>query len=92
MIDTTDATFEQDVLQASVPVVVEFTAPWCKPCRAIEPWLESLEERYEGRFVRTLRLPASVSEGKIDAVYSDGVLTVKLPKVEPAAKARIAIK
>jgi thioredoxin 1 len=51
VIDTTDATFKQDVLQASVPVVVEFTAPWCKPCRAIEPWLESLEERYEGRLL-----------------------------------------
>ena len=51
MIDTTDATFERDVLQATVPVVVEFTAPWCKPCRAIEPWLESLEARYEGRLL-----------------------------------------
>ena len=48
MIDTTDATFADDVLASEVPVVVEFTAPWCKPCRAIEPWLESLEERYEG--------------------------------------------
>ena len=51
MIDTTDATFERDVLQATVPVVVEFTAPWCRPCRAIEPWLESLEERHEGRLL-----------------------------------------
>ena len=51
MIDTTDATFERDVLQAAVPVVVEFTAPWCKPCRAIEPWLASLEERHRGRLL-----------------------------------------
>ena len=51
MIDTTDETFERDVLQARVPVVVEFTAPWCKPCRAIEPWLESLEERHGGRLL-----------------------------------------
>ena len=51
MIETTDGTFEQDVLRATVPVVVEFTAPWCKPCRAIEPWLTSLEERHEGRLL-----------------------------------------
>ena len=51
MIETTDATFDRDVLQAAVPVVVEFTAPWCKPCRAIESWLESLEERHEGRLL-----------------------------------------
>ena len=51
VIETTDGTFEQDVLQATVPVVVEFTAPWCKPCRAIEPWLTSLEERHEGRLL-----------------------------------------
>ena len=51
MIDTTDATFARDVLDAAVPVVVEFTAPWCGPCRAIEPWLEALEERHEGRLL-----------------------------------------
>jgi HSP20 family protein len=50
------------------------------------------EEREEGRFMRTLRLPTAVEQGKIDANYSEGVLTVKLPKAEPAAKSKIAIK
>jgi HSP20 family protein len=50
------------------------------------------EEREEGRFMRTLRLPAAVQEGKIDATYSDGVLTVRLPKAEPALKSKVTIK
>jgi HSP20 family protein len=50
------------------------------------------EEREEGRFMRTLRLPAAVDQGKIDANYADGVLTVKLPKAEPQSKSKIAIK
>jgi HSP20 family protein len=50
------------------------------------------QEREEGRFLRTLRLPTSVQEEKIEARYTDGVLTVHLPKVEPTAKARISIK
>ena len=51
MIDTADATFAEDVLASPVPVVVEFTAPWCRPCKAIEPWLEELERRHEGRLL-----------------------------------------
>lgn len=50
------------------------------------------EEREEGRFMRTLRLPGAVQEGKIEAAYSEGVLLVKLPKAEASAKSRIAIK
>lgn len=51
MIDTTDARFADDVLASAVPVVVEFTAPWCRPCKAIEPWLEELERRHDGRLL-----------------------------------------
>jgi thioredoxin 1 len=43
------ATFEDEVLASPVPVVVDFWAPWCKPCDAIEPHLRSLVEKWGGR-------------------------------------------
>ena len=49
MIATTDATFDRDVLASDVPVLVEFTAPWCRPCKAIEPFLADLEREHAGR-------------------------------------------
>jgi len=42
MRDITDDSFEQDVLQAGLPVVVDFWAPWCGPCHAVHPVLEQL--------------------------------------------------
>ncbi|MGQ0702947.1 MAG: Hsp20/alpha crystallin family protein [Gemmatimonadales bacterium] len=50
------------------------------------------QERQEGRFLRTIRLPAAVQENKIEAFYADGILTVKLPKALQAAKTKVAIK
>ena len=49
MIETSDAAFDDDVLLSATPVVVEFTAPWCRPCKAIEPFLTDLEREHQGR-------------------------------------------
>jgi thioredoxin 1 len=49
MIEVTDATFATDVLEADRPVVVDFWAPWCGPCKAVGRALEELEAVYGER-------------------------------------------
>jgi thioredoxin 1 len=50
-VHVTDAAFEKTVLQSSIPVIVDFWAPWCSPCRMVAPVLDKLAREYEGRLL-----------------------------------------
>ena len=46
---TTDASFEQDVLKSSTPVLIDYWAEWCGPCRMVAPILDEIAGEYQGR-------------------------------------------
>ena len=63
MVDkVTDATFDQDVLKATGPVVVDFWAEWCGPCRMIAPALEEISKSLNGK-VKIVKLNVDENPG-----------------------------
>ena len=61
IVNTTDENFENDVLKSDVPVLVDFWAAWCAPCKAIAPVLEVLSTEYEGK-VKIVKVDVTACE------------------------------
>lgn len=55
VVHISDSTFEKEVLNSDVPVMVDFWAPWCGPCRMIAPVVESVGEKFSGK-LKTAKL------------------------------------
>ena len=51
----TDTSFKEEVLESNIPVLVDFWAPWCGPCRMVAPVVEDISKQYEGQ-VKVVKL------------------------------------
>ncbi|MEA3307624.1 MAG: thioredoxin [Elusimicrobiota bacterium] len=71
-IELTDAQFEEEVLKSQIPVLVDFWAPWCGPCKMLGPVIEELATEYEGKLkvckLNTDDNPDSAGQYKISAI------------------------
>lgn len=75
----TDDSFERDVVQSPVPVLIDFTATWCGPCKALAPTIDKLALKYEGR-LRVVKLDIDNSPNTPSRLGIRGVPTVILFK------------
>lgn len=76
---TSDADFEQDVLESDEPVLVDFWAEWCAPCLMIAPIVKEIADEYEGQ-IRVAKLDADENPNTMQAYGIMGIPTLILFK------------
>jgi thioredoxin 1 len=94
---STDGSFKQDVLDSTVPVVVDFWATWCGPCRAMAPHLDAIADQYDGK-VRIVKVDVDHNQNTAVTygiqslptllVFKDGKVVDKMVG-NPGSKAKI---
>ena len=95
VVEFTDANWQSEVLDSSVPVLVDFWAPWCGPCRMLAPTIEKLAGEYQGKVKigklntdQNVETPGSLRISSIPTVvfYQGGKEVGRLVGVNPEAK------
>jgi thioredoxin 1 len=79
VIPVNDLNFDAEVLQSEIPVLIDFTATWCQPCRAIAPLVNQLAGEYDGR-VKVTSLDIDESPGVAQRYQIRGVPTLLVIK------------
>ncbi|HLV32242.1 MAG TPA: thioredoxin [Chitinispirillaceae bacterium] len=74
-VETTDATFKDDVLNSEIPVLVDFWAPWCGPCRMVGPIIDKIGEKMKNK-VKVFKLNVDENPSTASSYGITGIPTV----------------